>query len=275
VAGSLGRRALAELLGTALLVTAVVGSGIAASRLSPNDVGLELFENAVATGAALVAIILAVGPVSGAHLDPVITLLDRVFGGVSTTVAAIYIVAQVAGAIAGAVLANLMFSLPALEVSTKVRTGGGLWLGEVVATFGLALVVFGVVRSGRSGIAPFAVGAYITGAYFFTSSTASRTPRSRSGGFSRTPSRGSPLLGRPVHRLPARRRRHRRGRHLGLVPGRHDRCACGRRAPRTRRRAPDRAERGRPARGVTPRRVSRCPQRPHVRWARPIRAGVA
>jgi glycerol uptake facilitator-like aquaporin len=176
MAGSLGRRALAELIGIALLVAAVVGSGIAASRLSPNDVGLELFENAVATGAALVAIILAVGPVSGAHLNPIITLIDRVFRGVSTVDAAVYIVAQVVGAIAGAVLANLMFSLPALEVSTKVRTGGGLWLGEVVATFGLAVVVFGVVRSGRSGLAPFAVGAYITGAYFFTSSTSFANP---------------------------------------------------------------------------------------------------
>lgn len=172
----LGRRALAECIGTALLVTAIVGSGIAASRLSPGNVGLELFENAVATGAALVAIILAVGPVSGAHLNPVITLIDRVFHGVSTTAAAVYVVAQVVGAIAGAVLANLMFSLPAIEVSTRVRAGGGLWLGEVVATFGLALVVFGVVRSGRAGLAPFAVGAYITGAYFFTSSTSFANP---------------------------------------------------------------------------------------------------
>jgi glycerol uptake facilitator-like aquaporin len=176
MARSLARRALAELIGTALLVTAVVGSGIAASRLSPNDVGLEVFENAVATGAALVAIILAVGPVSGAHLNPVITLLDRVFRGVSTIDAAVYIAAQLAGAIGGALLANLMFGLPALEVSTKLRSGDGLWLGEVVATFGLALVVFGVVRSGRSGLAPFAVGAYITGAYFFTSSTSFANP---------------------------------------------------------------------------------------------------
>ena len=176
VAGSLRRQALAELLGTALLVMAIIGSGIAASRLSPGNVGLELLENAVATGATLVAIILALGPVSGAHLNPVITLIDRVFPGVSTTAAAVYVVAQDVGAIAGAVLANLMFSLPAIEVSTKVRAGGGLWLGEVVATFGLALVVFGVVRSGRAGLAPFAVGAYITGAYFFTSPTSFANP---------------------------------------------------------------------------------------------------
>jgi len=176
MAGSLGRRALAEFIGTALLVTAVVGSGIAASRLSPHDIGLELFENAVATGAALVAIILAVGPVSGAHLNPVITLLDRVFRGVSTPAAAVYIAAQMVGATAGGILANLMFSLSAIEVSTKVRTGGWLWLGEVIATFGLALVVFGVVRSPRAAVASFAVGAYITGAYFFTSSTSFANP---------------------------------------------------------------------------------------------------
>ena len=145
----LGRRALAEFIGTALLVAAIVGSGIAAARLSPGNVGLELVENAVATGAVLVAIILAAGPVPGAHLNPVITLIDRVFRGVSNAVAATYIVAQIAGAIAGAVIANLMFSLPAFEVSTTARSGGGLWLGEVVAPAGLALVVFGVVRSGQ------------------------------------------------------------------------------------------------------------------------------
>ena len=173
---SLRRRALAEFIGTGFLVAAVIGSGIAASRLSPGDVGLELFENAAATGAALVAIILAVGPVSGAHLNPVITVIDRVLGGLTTGVAAVYVLAQVAGATAGAVVANLMFDLRAIELSTHVRTGGGLWLGEVVATLGLALVVFGVVRSGRPGIAPLAVGAYIAAAYFFTSSTSFANP---------------------------------------------------------------------------------------------------
>ncbi len=173
---SLSRRALAEFIGTAFLLMAVIGSGIAASRLSPNDVGLELLENAAATGAALVAIILAVGAVSGAHLNPVITLLDRVFGGMSTKAAGVYIGAQIAGGIVGAILANLMFGLPAIEVSTHVRSGGGMWLGEVIATFGLALVVFGVVRSGRPGVAPFAVGAYIVAAYFFTSSTSFANP---------------------------------------------------------------------------------------------------
>lgn len=172
----LPRCLLAEFIGTALLVAAVVGSGIAAARLSPHDVGLELFENAAATAGALVAIIFAVGPVSGAHLNPVVTLADRFFGGVSTTAATAYTAAQLAGGYTGAVVANVMFSKAAFEVSTKARSGGGIWLAEVVATFGLLLVIFGVTRSGRSGAAPFAVGAYIGGAYFFTSSTSFANP---------------------------------------------------------------------------------------------------
>jgi arsenate reductase len=167
---------LAEFLGTALLLVAVIGSGIAAQRLSPGDSGLELLENAIATAAALVAIILALGPVSGAHLNPVITLTDRLFGGIGSAEACLYVLAQFTGAVVGAALANLMFALPALQVATKSRSGGGLWLGEVVATFGLVLVVFGTVRSGRSGAAPFAVGAYIAGAYWFTSSTSFANP---------------------------------------------------------------------------------------------------
>lgn len=155
---------------------AVVGSGIAAQRLSPGNVGLQLFENSSATAGALVAIILALGPVSGAHLNPVVTLADRLFGGLSWRAAGTYWAAQVLGAIGGTVVANLMFSLPAVEVSTKVRSGGGLWLGEVVATFGLLLVIFGVVRSGRTTAVPFAVAAYIAGAYWFTSSTSFANP---------------------------------------------------------------------------------------------------
>jgi len=174
--GNLSRRMLAECIGTALLVAAVIGSGVAASRLSPNDIGLQLLENAAATAAALVAIILAIGPVSGAHLNPVVTLADRIFGGLSNGEAAGYIAAQVAGGVAGAVIANLMFSLPAVELSTKVRSSGNLWFAEAVATFGLLLVIFGVVRSGRSSAAPFAVGAYIGGAYFFTASTSFANP---------------------------------------------------------------------------------------------------
>lgn len=174
--GPLPRRALAEGLGAALLALAVIGSGIAAQRLSPGDPGLQLLENAGATAAALVAIIFALGPVSGAHLNPVVSLLARAFGSLTTRETAAYAGAQIAGAAAGAVIANAMFSLRAFEVSTHVRHGGGLWTGEVVATFGLVLVISAVVRSGRPEAAPFAVGAYIGGAYFFTSSTAFANP---------------------------------------------------------------------------------------------------
>ena len=172
----LGRRVLAEAIGTALLVMAVIGSGVAASRLSPGDVGLQLLENAAVTAAALVAIILAVGPVSGAHLNPVVTVADRVFAGLTTREAVAYIGAQVVGGVVGAVVANLMFSLPAVALSTQDRSAGALWMSEVVATFGLLVVIFGVVRSGRATAAPFAVGAYIGGAYFFTSSTSFANP---------------------------------------------------------------------------------------------------
>jgi glycerol uptake facilitator-like aquaporin len=170
------RRAIAEFVGTGLLLIAVVGSGIAAQTLSPTDTGLALLENAIATGAALVAIILAVGSVSGAHLNPVVSCADAFFKGLKLHELLAYIVAQVAGACAGAVVANLMFSLPAVTISSHLRGGGGLWLAEVVATFGLLLVIFGVTRGGRSDVAPFAVGAYITGAYFFTSSTSFANP---------------------------------------------------------------------------------------------------
>lgn len=172
----MSRRLLAEFVGTALLVTAVIGSGIAAARLSPHDSGLQLLENAAATAGALVAIILAVGPVSGAHLNPFVTLADRWLGGVSTREAAGYVAAQVGGGVLGAVTANVMFSLPAVELSTKARSSGGVWVAEAVATFGLLLVILGVVRSGRSAAAPFAVAAYIGGAYFFTSSTSFANP---------------------------------------------------------------------------------------------------
>ena len=170
------RKALAEFIGTALLLIAVVGSSIAAQSFSPTDTGLALLENAAATGTALVAIILALGSVSGAHLNPVVTAADAFFGGLRPRELAAYVLAQLAGAAVGVILANLMFSLPAVTVSTHVRSTPGLWLGEVLATFGLLLVIFGVVRSGRTLAAPFAVGAYITGAYFFTSSTSFANP---------------------------------------------------------------------------------------------------
>ncbi|HSH62436.1 MAG TPA: aquaporin, partial [Acidimicrobiales bacterium] len=172
---TLVRRSLAEFLGTALLLVAVVGSGISAERLT-TDVGLQLLVNALVSGAVLAAVILAVGPVSGAHLNPVVTLADRVFGGLSNRDAGAYVAAQVTGGVAGTVVANLMFSLPAVELSTRSRSSAGLWLGEVVATFGLALVVFGVVRSGRPTAAPFAVGTYVGAAVLFTSSTSFANP---------------------------------------------------------------------------------------------------
>jgi arsenate reductase len=172
----LARRATAEALGTCLLVAAVIGSGIAAQRLTPHDVGLQLLENTIATGAALIALILAFGPVSGAHLNPVVTLADRVLGGITTSAAAVYVVAQLVGACAGAVLANLMFDLDAVTLSDHTRSSSGLWLSEVVATFGLVLVILGVVRSGRTTAVPFAVAAWIVAAYWFTSSTSFANP---------------------------------------------------------------------------------------------------
>ncbi|MBA3653186.1 MAG: aquaporin family protein [Actinobacteria bacterium] len=172
----LARRGVAEAVGTALLAAVVVGSGIAASRLSPGDVGMQLLENSIATGAGLVALILAFGPVSGAHFNPVVTLADRVLGGLSTFEALTYVGAQLVGGCAGAVVANLMFALPAVDLSAHTRSGGGLWLGETVATFGLVMVILGVVRSGRTSAAPFAVGAYIAAAYWFTSSTSFANP---------------------------------------------------------------------------------------------------
>jgi len=172
----LGRRATAEAVGTALLVAIVIGSGIFAARLSPDDMGLQLLENSIATGAGLVALILAFGPVSGAHFNPAVTLADRLLGGISTRDAGAYVAAQIAGACLGAVVANLMFELPAVDLSTRDRSSAGLWLGELVATFGLLTVILGVVRSGRASAAPFAVGGYIAAAYWFTSSTSFANP---------------------------------------------------------------------------------------------------
>jgi glycerol uptake facilitator-like aquaporin len=175
-AAHLLRRAAAELVGTVFLLIAVVGSGIAAQRLSPGDRGLALLENATATGAALMAIILAVGSVSGAHLNPVVSVVDATLGGLRARELAVYVVAQVSGAIVGVVIANLMFSVAAVSISTHDRWSGGTGLGEVVATLGLLLVIFGISRRGMAATVPIAVGAYITGAYFFTSSTSFANP---------------------------------------------------------------------------------------------------
>ena len=166
---------MAEFIGTAFLLAAVVGSGIAAVRLSPGQLGIELLENSLITGAALTALILALQQIS-ASFNPVITLVERALGALTNGQAAALIGAQLAGAAIGVIAANLMFHLPAVTVATHHRTGGGLWLGEFVATLGLVLVVFGTVRSGRANLVAFAVGAYISAAYWFTSSTSFANP---------------------------------------------------------------------------------------------------
>jgi glycerol uptake facilitator-like aquaporin len=172
---TLVRRAAAELLGTALLVAAVVGSGIMATRLSPDDVGLQLLQNSLVTGAALVALVLALQPVSAAF-NPVVTLVEVALGLVRVAEAGALVAAQVVGACAGAVLANLMFDLDAVSIATTERSGAHLWLAEVVATAGLVVVVFGSLRAGRASTIAFAVGGYITAAYWFTSSTSFANP---------------------------------------------------------------------------------------------------
>lgn len=176
----LWRRAVAELLGTGLLVAVVVGSGIAAQELSPGDTGLQLLENSFATGLGLAVLILVLGPVSGAHLNPVVTLVGWLLGrssgtGPSLAEAGLYVVAQVAGAIGGSLLANAMFGVPS-QISGTDRASGGHLLGEVVATAGLVLLILALIRTGRENLAAPAVGAYIGAAYWFTSSTSFANP---------------------------------------------------------------------------------------------------
>jgi glycerol uptake facilitator-like aquaporin len=171
----LARRALAEFVGTAFLVDAVIGSGIAAVRLSPHDTGLELLENSLVTGAALVALILALQPVSAAF-NPIITLVERGLGQIDTVGAAALISAQLAGGVLGAITANAMFNLSAVSIAAHHRGSHGLWLGEVVATLGLLVVIFGAARGGRADRIAFAVGGYIAAAYWFTSSTSFANP---------------------------------------------------------------------------------------------------
>jgi arsenate reductase len=172
----LTRRLFAEFLGSAFLAAVVIGSGIAAEQLSPGDVGLQLFENAAATAAGLFTIILMFGAVSGAHLNPVVSLVDASFGGLRWRHALAYIPAQVAGCVAGAVTANAMFALTAVSISTKHRASEAHLVAEVVATLGLLLVIFALARTRRGALAPAAVGAYIGSAYFFTSSTSFANP---------------------------------------------------------------------------------------------------
>lgn len=173
---ALWRRLAAEWLGSALLAAVVIGSGIAAQRLSPGDVGLQLFENAAVTAAGLYALILMLGPVSGAHFNPVVSGVDAAFGGMSWRTAAAYLPAQVTGCISGAVLANVMFSLSAVSISTHHRASGAHFLAEIVATFGLLTLIFALARTRRTSTAPAAVGAYIGAAYWFTSSTSFANP---------------------------------------------------------------------------------------------------
>jgi len=169
------RRATAEAVGTTFLLIAIVGSGIMATRLS-DDTGVRLLANSVATAGGLVALILCLGPVSGAHLNPVVTLVARLDGTVTSRYAAAYIAAQVVGATAGTIIANAMFEHPVVGPSTTARSSPALWLSEIVATIGLLVVIAGCVRGGRSAAVSYAVGAWIGGAYWFTSSTSFANP---------------------------------------------------------------------------------------------------
>jgi arsenate reductase len=173
---TLARRLLAELMGSTFLAALVVGSGVAAQTLSPHDVGLELFENAAATAAGLYTIILMFGPVSGGHFNPAVSLVDASFGGIRWRDAAAYIPAQVGGCVLGAVVANGMFSLPALSISVHHRASPAHLVSEVIATAGLLLVIFSLARTKRATTIPAAVGAYIGAAYFFTSSASFANP---------------------------------------------------------------------------------------------------
>ena len=172
----LARRLLAELLGSAFLAALVIGSGIAAQTLSPGNVGLQLFENAAATAAGLFTIILMFGPISGGHFNPVVSLADASFRGIGWRDALAYVPVQIAGCILGAVVANGMFELSAISISTHHRASPGHLLGEVIATAGLLMVIFSLARTRRISTAPAAVGAYIGAAYFFTSSTSFANP---------------------------------------------------------------------------------------------------
>jgi glycerol uptake facilitator-like aquaporin len=177
----LARRLLAEFVGTALLVTVVVGSGIAAQRLSPDDVGLQLLENSTATVFGLAVLILLFGPISGAHFNPVVTAADWLLGrragtGMIAQHVAAYAVVQIAGGAAGALLANLMFDRRVFELATTERITTGHLVGEVVATAGLVALIFALARTGRAALSAAAVGAYIGAAYWFTSSTSFANP---------------------------------------------------------------------------------------------------
>jgi glycerol uptake facilitator-like aquaporin len=172
---NLVRRLASECIGTFLLLAAVVGSGIMGERLSAGNVALALLANTIATGSALVAIIFAFGPISGAHLNPAVTIADAMQDGIMWREVPAYILAQLIGAFAGVASAHLMFGLPIFSASTHVRTGPAQLFSEFIATFGLLAVIWGCVKH-RAAAVPFAVGAYITAAYWFTSSTSFANP---------------------------------------------------------------------------------------------------
>lgn len=172
---NLRARITAEFLGTGFLVAAVVGSGIMAERLSGGNLALALLANTIATGAALVALILTFGPISGAHLNPVVSLADTMEGGLAWSETLLYVLAQIFGGIGGTIAANAMFALPLVSRSHHVRSGPSQFLSEFIATFGLLSVIWGCSRS-RSNLIPFAVGSYITAAYWFTASTSFANP---------------------------------------------------------------------------------------------------
>ena len=172
---TLARRVTAEAIGTALLLASVVGSGIMGERLAGGNVAVALLANTIATGAALVALILTFGPISGAHFNPAVTLADASQGGIPWRDAPAYVAAQLVGAFAGVAAAHLMFGEPLLAASQRARSGGGQLFSEFVATFGLLCVIWGCARV-RSSAVPFAVGAYITSAYWFTASTSFANP---------------------------------------------------------------------------------------------------
>lgn len=172
---NLARKLAAEAVGTMLLVACVVGSGVMAERLSGGNLALALLANTIATGGILLCLIAALGPISGAHFNPAVTLADAISGGLSWIETPAYVAAQVAGAVAGSVVANAMFALPLISFSQHARTGPAIWLAEFVATFGLLAVIWGCVRY-RSIFVPFAVAAYIVAAYWFTSSTSFANP---------------------------------------------------------------------------------------------------
>ena len=172
---TLARRAVAEFLGTGFLVAAVVGSGIMGERLAAGNVAIALLANIVATGAALVALILTFGPMSGAHFNPVVTLTDAWEGGIPWGETLPYVLAQIVGGVSGAIGAHLMFGLSVVSFSQHARSGPAEWFSEFVATFGLLSVIWGCSRH-RSSAVPFAVGAYITAAYWFTASTSFANP---------------------------------------------------------------------------------------------------